>query len=101
MRSQIALQRCQQRFQLGGRRIGIGGPASPQGERDAEGEQCARYIPCAPEHHHHLVCRGCGTLEEIPAEDVEAGIKRIAATRGFTVLGHTLEVEGLCPRCRA
>jgi len=66
-----------------------------------DGEQCARYIPCAPEHHHHLVCRGCGRLEEIPAEKLEAGIGRVAAARGFTVLGHTIEIEGLCPRCRA
>ncbi|GAC1462924.1 MAG: transcriptional repressor [Candidatus Limnocylindrales bacterium] len=64
-----------------------------------DGEQCARYIPCAPEHHHHLICRSCGALEEIPAGGVEAGIRRIAAERGFTVLGHTLEIEGLCPRC--
>lgn len=64
-----------------------------------DGEQCARYIPCAPEHHHHLICRSCGALEEIPAGGLEAGIRRVAADRGFTVLGHTLEIEGLCPRC--
>src|SRR5437868_1837186 len=29
------------------------------------GGRCVRYTPCAPSHHHHLVCRSCGRVDEV------------------------------------
>ena len=65
------------------------------------GARCVRYTSCAPTHHHHLVCRGCGRVEEIRASGLEARIKTIARQHGFVPLGHGLEVHGLCAECRS
>ncbi len=65
-----------------------------------QGARCVRYTACAPSHHHHLVCRGCGRVEEIRAAGLEDRIDAIARQRGFRPLGHGLEVQGLCAECR-
>ena len=66
-----------------------------------QGSRCVRYTACAPTHHHHLTCRGCGKVEEIRATGLEARIARLARDRGYEALEHGLEVEGLCADCRA
>lgn len=65
-----------------------------------QGARCVRYTACAPTHHHHLVCRGCGRVEEIRASGLEDRIEAVARARGFEPLGHGLEVQGLCAECR-
>ena len=66
-----------------------------------EGGRCVRYTPCAPAHHHHLVCRSCGRVEEIDLAGLDTKLARIARARGYAALGHTLEVAGICATCRA
>ena len=61
------------------------------------GEQL--YRRCGQSHHHHLVCRGCGTTVEVEGPTVERWTDRIAAEHGFTDVSHTLEIFGTCPRC--
>jgi Fur family ferric uptake transcriptional regulator len=63
------------------------------------GEQLFRR--CGQSHHHHLVCRGCGTTVEVEGPAVERWADRIAAEHGFTDVSHTLEIFGSCPRCAA
>ena len=65
------------------------------------GARCVRYTACAPSHHHHLVCRGCGRVEEIRASGLEDRIAALAREHGYAALGHGLEITGLCARCRA
>ncbi len=65
-----------------------------------QGARCVRYTACAPTHHHHLVCRGCGRVEEIRASGLEERIDAAARARGFEPLVHGLEVQGLCAECR-
>jgi len=65
-----------------------------------EGGRCVRYTPCAPAHHHHLVCRSCGRVEEIDLAGLDSKLARIARARGYAALGHTLEVAGICAECR-
>lgn len=62
-----------------------------------EGEQGFRL--CGPDHHHHLVCRSCGSVEEVGAEAVESWVRRVSRERRFKVLGHTVDVYGLCAAC--
>lgn len=51
-------------------------------------------------HHHHLVCEGCGRVEEIDIDhDLEALERKIAKKTGFTDVRHALEFYGLCPKC--
>ena len=53
------------------------------------------------EPHVHLVCRGCGRIQdlEFPALTQEAG--EAAERAGDQLLGHRLDFYGLCPNCRA
>ena len=64
------------------------------------GVRCVRYTPCAPSHHHHLVCQACGRVEELAARSLDQRIAATARARGFRPLGHTVEITGLCPECR-
>ncbi len=60
----------------------------------------ARYRLCAPGHHHHLVCRTCGTTVEVAGPTVERWATRVATEHGFSEPEHTIEISGLCPKCR-
>ncbi len=51
------------------------------------------------DHHDHLVCTGCGRVEEFHDEDIERRQCEIAADHGFTLTGHTMALYGLCPQC--
>jgi Fur family transcriptional regulator, peroxide stress response regulator len=47
--------------------------------------------------HHHLVCRSCHSIVDIPAEDVEPVRFRKGLSAGVRV--ERYEVLGLCSRC--
>jgi Fe2+ or Zn2+ uptake regulation protein len=49
--------------------------------------------------HHHMVCRNCGTVEDVNAKVELAGVVRAARRRGFRPDSTELVVSGLCPRC--
>jgi Fe2+ or Zn2+ uptake regulation protein len=57
------------------------------------------------QHHHHLVCRSCGTVEDVT---VPAGFERqvsrtasdIADRTGFSAVSHRLDLIGTCRNCR-
>jgi Fur family ferric uptake transcriptional regulator len=59
------------------------------------------YRKCSDHHHHHLVCRECGTTVEIAGPAVETWVDRVADENGFTSVNHTFEIVGLCARCSA
>ena len=65
--------------------------------RNEDGELL--YRKCSPKHHHHLVCRACGRVEEIGGPAVERWAAKAADEHGFTDISHTVEVFGLCPNC--
>jgi Fur family ferric uptake transcriptional regulator len=65
--------------------------------RNEEGE--VLYRRCGVSHHHHLVCRECGRVEEIRGPAVERWAARAADQHGFTDVEHTAEVFGICPDC--
>lgn len=56
-------------------------------------------------HHHHTVCSSCGDVTDVEVashheERLERIVAEAAALIGFAADGHSLEVEGLCARCR-
>lgn len=53
------------------------------------------------EHHHHLVCRSCGTTVEIDGPTVETWASQVGSAHGFTDIQHTIELFGTCAACRA
>jgi Fe2+ or Zn2+ uptake regulation protein len=74
--------------------------------RVAANDEFARYelAEDLTEHHHHLVCLGCGTVEDLspPASlerSVARAIERLADQDGFTVQSHRLDLLGLCSAC--
>jgi Fur family ferric uptake transcriptional regulator len=72
-----------------------------EGEADSlqqDGESL--YRACTPNsHHHHLICRSCGTTVEIAADEVEAWAQNVAAQHGYTQPRHIVDVFGYCPDC--
>lgn len=58
------------------------------------------YRRCSEQHHHHLVCRGCGSTVEVGAREVEAWAARVAAENGFADISHTIEIFGVCSTCQ-
>lgn len=66
--------------------------------RRADGE--AMYRQCeSDDHHHHLVCRSCGTSVEIESAAVERWAEQTARRHGFSRVSHTAELYGLCADC--
>jgi Fur family ferric uptake transcriptional regulator len=61
------------------------------------GEQAFRR--CSTVHHHHLMCRSCARTVEIEGPAVEAWTQKVAAEHGFTNIGHTVEIYGICTPC--
>ena len=59
------------------------------------------YRRCAgTTHHHHLVCRGCGSAVEVSGREVEAWAAEVAAAHGYSDVSHTIELFGTCADCR-
>lgn len=52
------------------------------------------------EHHDHLVCTRCGNIIEFENETIEKLQEEVAASYGFLVVTHKLELYGLCAKCR-
>jgi Fur family transcriptional regulator, ferric uptake regulator len=57
------------------------------------------------EHHHHLVCRSCGAVEDVSVpKDLERAMQRavadLADRTGYVTLSHRLDMIGTCRRCR-
>jgi Fur family transcriptional regulator, ferric uptake regulator len=59
------------------------------------------YVPCAPAHHHHLVCSRCGRTTEVEDHGVAAAVDEIARRSGYRIDAHRLELFGLCRHCQA
>lgn len=57
------------------------------------------------EHHHHLLCTGCGDVQDfvLPAKverSVETALSTVADAADFAPAHHRLDLVGLCGRCR-
>jgi Fur family ferric uptake transcriptional regulator len=60
-----------------------------------------RFSLCDPEHpHSHLVCRKCGSIFEVEAEEIEAFARRVEEATSFRIDSVHLTLEGLCQICK-
>ena len=66
------------------------------------GEGVARYEAALPggDHHHHLVCDSCGTVEPFEDEALEDAIHRLEGRTSFAIAAHDVTLRGECPACR-
>jgi Fur family ferric uptake transcriptional regulator len=62
------------------------------------GDGVARYEP-QREHHHHLVCDGCGRLQPFQDDALESAIRGLASRVAFDVSDHDVTLHGSCESC--
>jgi Fur family ferric uptake transcriptional regulator len=66
------------------------------------GDGVGRYEPVFPdgaEHHHHLVCGGCGRLTPFVDDELERAIRRVAKREAFAIEDHDVTLHGACASC--
>ncbi|MET9512411.1 Fur family transcriptional regulator [Streptomyces flavidovirens] len=68
--------------------------------RDEVGERLYRHRP-AVGHRHYLICRCCRRGQPLDTDMVEHWIAGVTRTTGFAEVEHTLELTGVCARCRS
>jgi Fur family transcriptional regulator, ferric uptake regulator len=63
----------------------------------------ACYEPAHPggEHHHHVVCEGCGKVAAFEDRGLEDAIDRLGRRLKYKVGVHEVLLRGACPDCRA
>jgi Fur family ferric uptake transcriptional regulator len=52
------------------------------------------------DHHHHLVCVSCASVQELDACIDPEVLDDLARTTGYEIEGHWLEFFGRCTTCR-
>ncbi|MFM6977147.1 MAG: Fur family transcriptional regulator [Micrococcales bacterium] len=57
------------------------------------------YRACTTTHHHHLICRDCGTTVEIEVQQLEKWVDQVSEAHEYTKPSHTLEIFGICQDC--
>lgn len=58
-----------------------------------------RYELTSCEHHHHLVCEGCGGIQDIQLRDLTL-LKEVQKQSTFKIKSHSLEFFGICKKCQ-
>lgn len=59
----------------------------------------SKYEWADREHHHHVLCDGCGDVQDISDEAAGFRPDNIARETGYTVAHHTIEISGMCADC--
>lgn len=59
------------------------------------------YVVCAPAHHHHAICSGCGRVTEVDDHALTDAVAEIERHTGWRIESHRLELYGRCPSCPA
>jgi Fe2+ or Zn2+ uptake regulation protein len=68
-------------------------------------EDVVRYELAEPlaDHHHHLMCEGCGVVIDVPLADLERAVHDAAAavaiSHSFRTTAHRIDLIGRCERC--
>ena len=53
------------------------------------------------DHHDHIVCHTCGSVEEFYDEVIESQQEMIAEKYGFRITDHSMYLYGVCKDCQA
>lgn len=65
------------------------------------GDRKKHYELADRDHHHHLICENCNSIQDVEfEEDLKEEEENIAKTTGFQVKRHALEFFGLCKNCK-
>jgi Fur family ferric uptake transcriptional regulator len=65
------------------------------------GDGVARFEPShsSGEHHHHLVCDGCGKVEPFADQELERALEQAASRLAYEMQGHEVVLHGSCVEC--
>lgn len=61
---------------------------------------CHGYVVSKHGHHHHLICRQCGTALEFEGCDLFPFLSRVGQETGYVIEEHLLELVGVCEACQ-
>ena len=64
------------------------------------GDGSVSYRASHKAHHHHIVCVSCGATEDVHMNDVEDVLAGVRSSTEFDIVGHRVEIYGICPRCK-
>ena len=66
------------------------------------GDGVSRFEQAAADgdHHHHLVCDGCGRVEPFHDTTLERALERVAGRHGYAMEQHEVVLHGACGDCR-
>jgi Fur family zinc uptake transcriptional regulator len=68
-------------------------------------ESLNAYLGCGEAGHPHesqfLICRTCGTAEEIVDDSLDLALDAATKRSGFAVERKVVEIAGMCARCQA
>jgi Fur family ferric uptake transcriptional regulator len=67
---------------------------------DESGE--ASYLHCdePSHHHHHAICRACGSVQDVDCSAMDRVAESLRAQHGFLLDSHKMEFSGLCRDCQ-
>lgn len=59
------------------------------------------YFEIADEHHHHIVCTNCNTIEDFKNTGLEAALEKIIkkSSKFKNITEHSIELFGVCKTC--
>jgi len=60
----------------------------------------ARYERRVGDNHHHVVCRGCGALEDVDCATGHSPCLTPSSDHGFAIDEAEVTYWGLCPTCQ-
>jgi Fe2+ or Zn2+ uptake regulation protein len=63
-----------------------------------EGRHCYEVKPSV--EHHHLICLGCGKVEEFTCSETQYMKEKVAKDKGFKIVSTEVRMTGLCAACR-
>ena len=69
-------------------------------EMHHEGGSRSYLLRRPAEHHHHLVCSGCGFVVDFGSCVLNDLERQLVNSTGFVMEDHLLEFHGLCPDCQ-
>ena len=52
-------------------------------------------------HHYHIRCVGCGRVNDLPMSVDPRLEEEAGRAMNYRILGHQVEVQGLCPLCQS
>ncbi len=60
-----------------------------------------RRYDARPDNHYHIRCLMCGNVEDLTFETDPEIERMFKPSKGYKIVGHVLELQGICPTCQA